>query len=582
LLTTYTLAAKLPGTLTGGKYMGKKKLIAGILSLLILFNFSFTGVRAAENTLNARIDSETKTVTVTGDCSAPEGQRIMILASDSQKNIKYLDQGKVGAGGSISFSFPIPDAANDETYVVRVWGEGLSELTASFTCKGNNPSDSVITPAAADFDRYNAEDIQVSITWNQNTLKAVKNGQTELQKGIDYTISGNVVTVKKEYILSLTGAKGELTFVFSAGENQKLIINLSDSKPTPTPTSTPTPTPWPTSAPQPTSTPRPTTTPQPTATPRPTSVPTPTPDIPNEGAAVTTSKTTDSKGNTIIEGVISKTSDELQGGLIDFSGIKIDKTVMNSSKKKSTDIKVAVKDAEGKVLYSWIFTGKSLKSSAAKPADINAGLVMVPAKTEDNLKSIIIASEKVSDGIVLKFQQKGDLPANAEVKLYVGQSIGKADGTVYLYSFNEKTKKLEELPVTKYTADKNGYITMNLVHGDSYVLLGDKPSSKVIVPILEQVKVKVSNSTLSQGKKAAIKVTLPVTLEKVNSFKTDKVSSKGVKPVAITYQTSNSKIAAVSKNGAITGKKAGKATITVTAKLSDGTQKTFKTKVTVK
>lgn len=209
-----------------------KKIIAGLLSLLILINFSFVYINAAENSLSAAIDSTTRIVTVIGSSSSNEGQRIMVLASDSQKNIKYLDQGETGVGGSISFSFPIPDALNNETYSVRVWGEGIPEMTASFTYKGKSPSNSSISPATASFDRYKPADVQVTMTLNGNTLTAVKNGQTELAKDTDYTLSGSTVTVKKEYIALLAGTQAQLTFVFSAGDAQKLLINIIDTKPT--------------------------------------------------------------------------------------------------------------------------------------------------------------------------------------------------------------------------------------------------------------------------------------------------------------------------------------------------------------
>lgn len=65
---------------------------------------------------------------------------------------------------------------------------------------------------------------------------------------------------------------------------------------------------------------------------------------------------------------------------------------------------------------------------------------------------------------------------------------------------------------------------------------------------------------------------------------TVQISVKSVKPAkaskAVTYKTSNKKVAAVSSKGVVTGKKAGTAKITVTSKKNKKLKKTFK--VTVK
>ncbi len=224
-----------------------------------------------------------------------------------------------------------------------------------------------------------------------------------------------------------------------------------------------------------------------------------------------------------------------------------------------------------------------MKQSTFKPEDIKAGLVIKSANKDVKLKDVMKVSRVVADGILLNFSQKGAYPESAVIKLYAGNLKGiKPADTVYLYFFNEKTRKLEELPTSQYLLDKKGYITMDIGKGGSYVLLRKKPNTKVITPILSQISVKAWNMNIQKGKTADVNLTLPTTLLVVNSFHTDKVSKKGVKGLMLTYETSNSRVATVSSAGKLMAINAGKAIITVTAKLSDGRHKVFKITITVK
>jgi uncharacterized protein YjdB len=51
---------------------------------------------------------------------------------------------------------------------------------------------------------------------------------------------------------------------------------------------------------------------------------------------------------------------------------------------------------------------------------------------------------------------------------------------------------------------------------------------------------------------------------------------------SIVYKTSKSNVATVNKNGKITGKKSGTATVSAVVTLKNGSKKTVKMKVTVK
>lgn len=89
-------------------------------------------------------------------------------------------------------------------------------------------------------------------------------------------------------------------------------------------------------------------------------------------------------------------------------------------------------------------------------------------------------------------------------------------------------------------------------------------------------------SAASKAKKPT-KITLKTTAKQVDVKGTVKVSVKSVKPSkaskAVTYKSSNKKIATVTKNGTVKGKKAGTVTITATSKASKKVKAKIKIKV---
>ncbi|MEK3735555.1 X2-like carbohydrate binding domain-containing protein [Paenibacillus sp. FSL E2-0230] len=97
-------------------------------------------------------------------------------------------------------------------------------------------SNSTITPTSAGFDKKTANqtDVAVTMTLNGNTLSAIKNGTATLVAGTDYTVSGSTVTLKKEYLATQAVGTTTLTFEFSAGAAQSLVVTISDTSVAPT------------------------------------------------------------------------------------------------------------------------------------------------------------------------------------------------------------------------------------------------------------------------------------------------------------------------------------------------------------
>ncbi|WP_240036835.1 X2-like carbohydrate binding domain-containing protein [Paenibacillus amylolyticus] len=98
---------------------------------------------------------------------------------------------------------------------------------------GGTPTvpNSTITPVTAQFD-LNVDqqaNIPVTLTLNGHTLTSIRNGNTILVAGTDYTVAGNQVVLSKNYLATLSKGSAVLTFQFSAGNPAVLNLTIKDT-----------------------------------------------------------------------------------------------------------------------------------------------------------------------------------------------------------------------------------------------------------------------------------------------------------------------------------------------------------------
>ena len=74
----------------------------------------------------------------------------------------------------------------------------------------------------------NPGDYSVTLTLNGNTLASVSNGGKELVKDTDYTLAGDTVVLKSDYLMALEPAAYDFTFRFSAKDDAKLSLKVID------------------------------------------------------------------------------------------------------------------------------------------------------------------------------------------------------------------------------------------------------------------------------------------------------------------------------------------------------------------
>ncbi|MFF2019235.1 X2-like carbohydrate binding domain-containing protein, partial [Paenibacillus sp. NPDC058177] len=105
--------------------------------------------------------------------------------------------------------------------------------TLAITVSDSTPKNSELSTNTANFDKKASAqaDVSVTLTLKGNTLSSIKNGTTALVLGTDYTLTNELVTLKKEYLATLPEGVTNLVFTFSAGNPQTLAITVSDSTP---------------------------------------------------------------------------------------------------------------------------------------------------------------------------------------------------------------------------------------------------------------------------------------------------------------------------------------------------------------
>ena len=87
------------------------------------------------------------------------------------------------------------------------------------------------TNAEFDLSADKKEDVTTKLILNGGrTLSEIRNDKTVLVEGKDYTISGDTVSIRKEYLSEQAVGVTKLTFVFDAGKNAVMSITIKDSK----------------------------------------------------------------------------------------------------------------------------------------------------------------------------------------------------------------------------------------------------------------------------------------------------------------------------------------------------------------
>lgn len=132
--------------------------------------------------------------------------------------------------GLASFTGLNCSGTNSVTGRIKFECGGKTVESNLFTTPGRSAS---ISPVTAAFDRFSEapgyKDISVALTLNDNTFVSVRNGYHTLIKDSDYTLSGNTLVLKKEYLGDLGTGTTTFVFHFSQGLDRTLTLTVSDT-----------------------------------------------------------------------------------------------------------------------------------------------------------------------------------------------------------------------------------------------------------------------------------------------------------------------------------------------------------------
>lgn len=163
------------------------------------------------------------------------------------------------------------------------------------------------------------------------------------------------------------------------------------------------------------------------------------------------------------EEIQAEISNVIDGGIITFkvsNSIKLNSDTLKLLKDGSHPVVVQKVDEAGKTLYTY-----KIETFTNTNVELDTDILL--AAENEEITTLLKEYENVGNSVVCDFVQKGQLPGSAELSIYVGDDFS-AKQEIYLYMFNDQTKTLEKVGKT-YAVDENGYVTISIDNGASYV-----------------------------------------------------------------------------------------------------------------
>ncbi len=248
--------------------------------------------------------------------------------------------------------------------------------------------------------------------------------------------------------------------------------------------------------------------------------------------------------------------------VINPTGVKLNKTSVSLVKGKNVTLKATVNpsNASNKKV-TWTSSNKKVATvSNGKVTAKNYGTAVITAKTSNGKKAtckVTVKNPKTVNPTSVKLS-KTSVTLGKGKTTTLKAKVNPGNATNKKVTWTTSNKKVATVSNGKITAKGVGTATITVKTAN-----GKKATCKVTVRNLPtKVKLSKTSATLKKGKTLTLKATVTPSKNVIST---------------VTWTSSNSKVAAV-KNGKVTAKAKGTATITV--KTSNG--KTAKCKITVK
>ena len=160
-----------------------------------------------------------------------------------------------------------------------------------------------------------------------------------------------------------------------------------------------------------------------------------------------------------------------------------------------------------------------------------------------------------------------DPAGNVSYTLTVNTADIQTGNKLYVCAKDQKTGAYVLVNDKSYTVTKAGNVNFSADSNKNYVLMDQKDMDQVTTKILKTVTLKNKTVQVKKGKQKKVSLAATLNMDNVKS---------------ISYQSSNKKVASVSKKGTIKTNRKGTATVRVTVSLNNGKKKVLKLNVKVK
>ena len=163
--------------------------------------------------------------------------------------------------------------------------------------------------------------------------------------------------------------------------------------------------------------------------------------------------------------------------------------------------------------------------------------------------------------------QVTDPAGNISYTLTVNTADIQTGNRLYVCAKDQKTGAYVLVNDKSYTVTKAGNVNFSADSNKDYVLMDQKDMDQVTAKILKTVTLKNKTVQVKKGKQKKVSLSAALNMDNVES---------------VSYQSSNKKVASVSKKGTIKTNRKGTATVRVTVTLNNGKKKVLKLNVKVK
>lgn len=163
--------------------------------------------------------------------------------------------------------------------------------------------------------------------------------------------------------------------------------------------------------------------------------------------------------------------------------------------------------------------------------------------------------------------QVTDPAGDVSYTLTVNTADIQTGNKLYVCAKDQKTGAYVLVNDKSYTVTKAGNVNFSADSKKDYVLMDQKDMDQVTAKILKTVTLKNKTVQVKKGKQKKVSLSAALNMDNVES---------------VSYQSSNKKVASVSKKGIIKTNRKGTATVRVTVTLNNGKKKVLKLNVKVK